>query len=97
MPLHDDQRMCRTALDRCQTSFHPCGTACLWKAIEQGVVDLDWKVHGLKNRRVVDVSAIPVIPDCRIKNPVYMVAEKCADAIKRDHKDFYQAENAIGT
>ena len=89
MPLHDDEAMKRTVLDRSQTSFHPCGTARLSKDIQQGVVDANLKVHGIKNLRVIDASVIPVIPDCRIQNSVYMVAEKGADAIKRDHADFY--------
>jgi len=90
MPLHDDDLMKRTVLDRCQTSFHPCGTTRLSKNIQQGVVDPNLKVHGIKNLRVIDASVIPVIPDCRIQNSVYMVAEKGADAIKRDHVDFYK-------
>lgn len=89
MPLHDDKLMKRAVLDRSQTSFHPCGTARLSKSIEQGVVDPSLKVHGIKNLRVIDASVIPVIPDCRIQNSVYMVGEKGADAIKRDHCDFY--------
>ena len=90
MPLHDDKLMKRTVLDRSQTSFHPCGTARLSKNIQQGVVDPNLKVHGIKNLRVIDASVIPVIPDCRIQNSVYMVGEKGADAIKRDHPDFYK-------
>ncbi|CAI7624866.1 unnamed protein product [Penicillium discolor] len=90
MPLHDDKLMKTTVLDRSQTSFHPCGTARLSKNIQQGVVDPNLKVHGIKNLRVIDASVIPVIPDCRIQNSVYMVGEKGADAIKRDHRDFYK-------
>lgn len=90
MPLHDDKLMKMTVLDRSQTSFHPCGTARLSKNIQQGVVDPNLKVHGIKNLRVIDASVIPVIPDCRIQNSVYMVGEKGADAIKRDHRDFYK-------
>ncbi|KAH8201790.1 hypothetical protein TruAng_004054 [Truncatella angustata] len=89
MPLHDDELMNRTVLDRSQTSFHPCGTARISKDINQGVVDPGCRVHGVKNLRVIDASCIPVIPDCRIQNSVYAVAEKGADAIKADHKDFY--------
>ncbi|KUM55486.1 hypothetical protein ACN42_g11780 [Penicillium freii] len=77
-------------LDRSQTSFHPCGTARLSKNIQQGVVDPNLKVHGIKNLRMIDASVIPVIPDCRIQNSVYMVGEKGADAIKRDHDDLYK-------
>jgi len=67
----------------------PCGTCRLSKDIKQGVVDERLKVYGLKNVRVIDASVFPVIPDCRIQNPVYMVGEKGADLIKADHKDLY--------
>ncbi|KAL4922798.1 hypothetical protein BDW62DRAFT_215751 [Aspergillus aurantiobrunneus] len=90
MPLHDDKLMKRAVLERSQTSFHPCGTARLSKNIQQGVVDPSLKVHGIKGLRVIDASVIPVIPDCRIQNSVYMVGEKGADAIKRDHADLYK-------
>lgn len=59
------------------------------KNIEQGVVDPNLKVHGIENLRVIDASVIPIIPDCRIQNSVYMVAEKGADLLKVDHKDPY--------
>ncbi|KAH8816723.1 putative glucose dehydrogenase [Xylogone sp. PMI_703] len=89
MPLHSDDEMKRAVLDRCQTAFHPCGTARLSKSIEQGVVDPKLKVHGIKNLRVIDASIMPVIPDCRIQNSVYMIGEKGADMIKAEHKDLY--------
>nr|BAF98891.1 formate oxidase 1 [Schwanniomyces vanrijiae] len=89
MPLDDDKEMRRAVLDRCQTAFHPCGTNRLSKNIEQGVVDPALKVHGVKNLRVIDASIIPVIPDCRIQNSVYMIGEKGADLIKAAHKDLY--------
>ncbi|KAF4585507.1 glucose-methanol-choline (gmc) oxidoreductase [Ophiocordyceps camponoti-floridani] len=89
MPLHSDQEMKRAVLDRCQTAFHPCGTARLSKSIDQGVVDSRLRVHGVKRLRVVDASIIPLIPDCRIQNSVYMIGEKGADMIKEDHADLY--------
>ncbi|OAA57509.1 glucose-methanol-choline (gmc) oxidoreductase [Niveomyces insectorum RCEF 264] len=89
MPLDSDEEMHRAVLDRCQTAFHPCGTARLSKNIGQGVVDPALRVHGVKNLRVIDASVMPVIPDCRIQNSVYMVAEKGADMIKAAHKDLY--------
>lgn len=83
MPLHSDDLMKRTVLDRSQISFYPCGTARLSKSIDQGVVDSALSVFfGITNLRVVDASVISVIPDCRIQNSVYMVAEKGADMIK---------------
>jgi choline dehydrogenase-like flavoprotein len=89
MPLHSNDEMKRAVLDRCQTAFHPCGTARLSQSIEQGAVDPKLKVHGIKNLRVADASIIPVIPDCRIQNSVYMIGEKCADMVKQAHKDLY--------
>lgn len=90
MPLDDDKEMRRAVLDRCQTAFHPCGTNRLSKDISQGVVDPKLKVHGIKNLRVIDASIIPVIPDCRIQNSVYMIGEKGADMIKAEHTGLYK-------
>jgi choline dehydrogenase len=57
--------------------------------IEQGVVDAGLKVHGVKALRVIDASVFPIIPDCRIQNDVYMVAEKGADIIKADYPQLF--------
>jgi choline dehydrogenase len=76
MPRASDEAMNRAILERSQTGFHPCGTNRLGKDIKQGVVDPSLKVHGVKNLRVIDASVFPLIPDCRIQNVVYMVAEK---------------------
>ncbi|GLA63140.1 hypothetical protein AtubIFM55763_005643 [Aspergillus tubingensis] len=93
MPLQSDDEMKRAVLDRSQTGFHPCGTARLSKSIHQGVVDSKLRVHGVRNLRIADASIIPVIPDCRIQNSVYMIGEKGADIIKADHKDLYESKN----
>ncbi|KAJ5679800.1 hypothetical protein N7462_008044 [Penicillium macrosclerotiorum] len=89
MPRNSNEAMDQMILERSQTGFHPCGTCRLSRNIGQGVVNEQLKVHGFKNIRVIDASVFPVIPDCRIQNPVYMVGEKGADLIKRDHKDIY--------
>ena len=90
MPLHSDELMRTSIQDRVQTSYHPCGTARLSRNIEQGVVGPALKVHGVDKLRVVDASIIPIIPDCRIQNSVYMICEKGADLIKADHTDLYK-------
>jgi choline dehydrogenase len=33
---------------------------------------------------------MPIIPDCRPQNTVYMIGEKGADLIKADHKDLFK-------
>jgi choline dehydrogenase-like flavoprotein len=70
----------------------PCGTCRLGKDIEQGVVDGELNVHGAQNLRVIDASIIPVIPDCRIQNSVYMIGEKGADIIKASYPELYMAQ-----
>ncbi|KAK0118414.1 hypothetical protein ONS95_012703 [Cadophora gregata] len=89
MPRHSDAAMDKMILERHQTGFHPCGTARLSKNIDEGVVDTNLKVHRIGNLRVIDASVFPVIPDCRIQNAVYMVAEKGADMIKADYPGLY--------
>lgn len=89
MPRSSDEAMNRQILERSQTGFHPCGTLRIGKDIDQGAVDPQLRVHGVKNLRVIDASVFPVIPDCRIQNVVYMVAEKGADFIKVAHPDLF--------
>ena len=89
MPRASDEAMNQMILERLQTGFHPCGTCRISKDIQQGVIDPILKVHGVKKLRVVDASCFPLIPDCRIQNVVYMVAEKGADMIKADYPDLY--------
>ena len=52
-----------------------------------GVLDGDFRVHGVTGLRVVDASVFPRIPGFFIASAVYMVGEKAADVIL--------AENAV--
>lgn len=76
MPRQSDEAMETMIKERSQTGFHPCGTLRMGKDIKQGVVDDKLKVFGVDKLRIIDASVIPVIPDCRIQNAVYMIAEK---------------------
>ncbi|OAA61784.1 Glucose-methanol-choline oxidoreductase [Niveomyces insectorum RCEF 264] len=49
-----------------------------------GVVDARLRVHGLANLRIADASVFPRIPSAHTMAPTLMVAERCADFIKRD-------------
>ncbi|HNB25914.1 MAG TPA: GMC family oxidoreductase N-terminal domain-containing protein [Alphaproteobacteria bacterium] len=46
-----------------------------------GVLDGDFRVHGVAGLRVVDASAFPRIPGFFIVSAIYMIAEKAAAAI----------------
>lgn len=43
----------------------------------------------------MDASVFPVIPDCRIQNDVYMVAEKGADMIKAAYPGLYKKATTV--
>ncbi|KAG4034945.1 hypothetical protein MFRU_002g02940 [Monilinia fructicola] len=89
MPRNSDEAMKKMVLERSQTGFHPCGTVRLGRSIAHGAVDHELKLFGVENLRVADASVFPIIPDCRIQNAVYMVAERGADFIKAAHPDIY--------
>jgi choline dehydrogenase-like flavoprotein len=51
---------------------------------DNGVLDGDFRVHGVTGLRVVDASVFPRIPGFFIASAVYMVGEKAADVILAD-------------
>ncbi|XP_066581944.1 glucose dehydrogenase [FAD, quinone]-like [Prorops nasuta] len=62
---------------------HFVGSCKMAKKENQGVVDDKLRVHGVNSLRVVDASIIPNIITGHTAAPVYMIAEKAADTIKR--------------
>lgn len=46
-----------------------------------GVLDGDFRVHGVRGLRVVDASVFPRIPGFFIASAIYMIGEKAADVI----------------
>ncbi|KAL4997370.1 hypothetical protein BDV10DRAFT_186359 [Aspergillus recurvatus] len=56
--------------------FHPSGTCTVGKFQLGGVVDADFRVHGVKGVRVVDASVLPMLPATHIQSSVYAIAEK---------------------
>ncbi|XP_013103306.2 glucose dehydrogenase [FAD, quinone] [Stomoxys calcitrans] len=67
------------------TIYHQSGTAKMGpKTDKTAVVDARLRVYGIKNLRVVDSSIMPSIISGHTNGPVFMIAEKAADMIKRD-------------
>lgn len=64
--------------------WHLGGTCAMLPKDKAGVVDTSLKVYGVKNLRVVDASAIPLISTANLQATVYAFAEKAADIIKKD-------------
>ncbi|CUA76134.1 Oxygen-dependent choline dehydrogenase [Rhizoctonia solani] len=65
-----------------QSIHHPIGTAALAPKELGGVVDVNLKVYGTDNVRVVDASIIPLHIGTHIQRTVYGIAEKAAAIIK---------------
>jgi choline dehydrogenase len=53
---------------------------------KDAVLDSNFRVRGVKGLRVVDASVFPKIPGFFVVMPIYMIAEKAADAILADAK-----------
>ncbi|KAL3490339.1 hypothetical protein BJX62DRAFT_238152 [Aspergillus germanicus] len=65
-----------------ESLFHPSGTCAVGKQEDGGVVDTEFRVHGVRGLRVVDASVFPVLPAAHIQSSVYAVAEMAVEAIK---------------
>jgi choline dehydrogenase-like flavoprotein len=60
---------------------HACGTCAIGAREQSGVVDGDFRVHGVSGLRVVDASVFPRIPGFFIVSAIYMIGEKAAAVI----------------
>lgn len=67
-----------------RSTFHPTSTCRMVPEEDGGVVDQSLKVYGFKNLRIADASIFPKITSAHTMAPVLMIAERCADFIKRD-------------
>ncbi|MCP8466315.1 GMC family oxidoreductase [Pseudomonas sp. ZM23] len=63
---------------------HASCTCAIGPREQGGVVDGNFKVHGVSGLRVVDASVFPRIPGFFIVSAIYQIAEKAADAILRE-------------
>jgi len=65
------------------TQYHPCCTAPMGADTDpRAVLDLELKVRGIANLRVVDASVMPNITSGNLNTPTMMIAERAADLIK---------------
>jgi choline dehydrogenase-like flavoprotein len=71
----------------CVTSLHFSSTCRMSLGPEDGVVDQRLRVHGMRNLRIADASVFPKIPSAHTMAPTVMVAERCADFLKREWEE----------
>jgi len=66
-----------------QTCWHPIGT-CRMGAPGESVVDPACRVHGVRGLRVIDAAVFPLLTSSNTNIPTIMLAEKMADALRRE-------------
>ncbi|KAI0485545.1 hypothetical protein F4859DRAFT_471561 [Xylaria cf. heliscus] len=82
-PKPTDEQLDMFTREKAQAGLHLACTCRMAKEENGGVVDEELRVHGFKNLRVADTSVFPSIPSGHTMAPAYMVAERCADFIKK--------------
>lgn len=64
-----------------KTVYHPAGSCCMGDNPAKSVVDLDLKVHGISNLRVIDMSICPQITSGNTNAVAIMIGERGADLL----------------
>lgn len=67
------------------SNYHSVGTCAMAPKESGGVVDVELKVYGVNNLRVVDASVIPLVPQSNTQSLVYALAERAAEIIGRSY------------
>lgn len=84
--IEDDAGTDDAIRKKAETIYHPVGTCAMGpKEQATSVVDPELKVIGIEGLRVVDASVMPRLIGGNTNAPTIMIAEKCADMIKRDY------------
>jgi len=65
------------------TVYHPTSTCRIAKDEQNGVVDKDLKVFGVRGLRIADTSVMPSIIGANTNAPAIMIGEKAAHIIKQ--------------
>ncbi|EMC95107.1 hypothetical protein BAUCODRAFT_525959 [Baudoinia panamericana UAMH 10762] len=69
------------------STWHPSCTVKMGKADDpDACLDTDFRVRGLQNLRVADMSATPFLPNCHTQACAYFIGECAAEKIIAEHK-----------
>ncbi|KIJ66939.1 GMC oxidoreductase [Hydnomerulius pinastri MD-312] len=80
-----DKELGEVVRERVETVYHPFGTCRMGKeGSEEGVLDTEMRVRGVRGLRVCDASVYPKLVAGHTAGPVIAAAEKLADIIKAE-------------
>jgi alcohol oxidase len=75
----DDAVLEKWIRENVSTTWHSLGTAKMKSQEENGVVDTDLSVYGLKNLKIADLSIVPSNVAANTNNTALAIGEKAAD------------------
>ena len=81
--IEDSDELRDVIRNRADTVYHPVGT-CRMGQDDLSVVDERLRVRGIGNLRIADASIMPNIVGGNTNAPTIMIAEKCADMLRKD-------------
>ena len=79
--IESDEEMLAFLRETATTVYHPCCT-CRMGSDEGAVLDPSLRVRGIRDLRVADASAFPLVPTSNIQPAVMMLAERAAAMIR---------------
>lgn len=79
--IEDTEGLHRWLKQNIKTVYHPVGTCRMGASPEDSVTDLNLKVHGMQNLRVIDCSICPQVPSANTNAVAVMIGERGADFI----------------
>ncbi len=89
--FQSDAELAQLAGDIATTIFHPVGTTKMGRDDDPlAVVDARLRVRGVAGLRVVDAGVMPLITSGNTNSPTLMIAEKAAQWIAEDARNFAQ-------
>jgi choline dehydrogenase len=96
-----DQQILDWVKTDAETALHPAGTCKLGTDALAVTNPIRFTVHGLEGLSVVDASLMPTITNANLSAPVYMMAEKAADALlnntplQPEFTNYYKSKAAL--
>ena len=69
------------------SSWHMTGTAKMGKQGDaDAVVDSDFRLMGIENLRIADMSVVPVLANCHVQAVAYATGATCAEKLVDEYK-----------